>query len=207
MKINIPGPAPWYLRNTSFTDLHWESEQFPVYLIDKFGRKIFGITRYAYLKKVNETTVLVWKENKKRQTIEIAEINLSESSPIVGEVLNRYAGCLFNNETYKKYELETTRDEGTYSIPKIDIDDLCILADFNSQPDTIKEFKQRRAVYDVNFKNGILRIINIRWFNNDDKIDFGYQWITRIQKEKENKYYGDGIRLGSFYMNNKGELI
>jgi hypothetical protein len=175
--------------------------------MDKSERKIFGITRYAYLKKVNETTVLVWNENKKRQKIEIAEISLSESVPIVGEVLNRYAGCLFNNEKYKQYEIETTRDEGIYSIPKVEIEDLCILADFNSQPEAVNDFKQRRAVYDVNFKRGILKIINIRWFNNDDKIDNGYQWITRIEKENDNKYYGDGIRLDPFYMNERGERI
>ena len=34
------------------------------------------------------------------------------------------------------------------------------------------------------------------WFNRDEKIDFGYQWITRAERNiKTNKIHIQGIRL------------
>lgn len=37
------------------------------------------------------------------------------------------------------------------------------------------------------------------WFNQDPKVDFGYQWITRAIRNKNNNHIiGEGIRIGKF---------
>ena len=160
---------------------------------------------YAYIRKMDESNVVVWKENSKLQKIELAKLNLIESDPIVGEALNRYAGCVFNNVKFNKYEIDTRLNAGVHQIPAFDHENECILADYLSQPEQFQDTKMKKAIYDLDFRNGILKIVPIKWFNDDKNIDFGYQWITRIKKENERRYYGDGIRFDPFYMNDKGE--
>ena len=207
MKPEIPGPAPWFLRNCTFRDFVWEQAEFPKFLLDKKGGKIVGVEICAYVKKLSEEKILLWFENEKKQRIEIAKINLLEADPIVGKANNKYAGGLFNNRKFLKYEIATRLGIGCHKIPTADLDNLCMIADFTSLPKEFKGPEMKRAVYDANFREGKLKIVNLKWFNEDGRIDFGYQWVARIDKIGEDTYCGDGVRINPFTMNDKGELL
>jgi hypothetical protein len=46
-----------------------------------------------------------------------------------------------------------------------------------------------------------------KWFNGG-KYDFGYQWITRVQRDpRTGQIVGEGIRLGNFLLDRSGTEI
>jgi hypothetical protein len=58
--------------------------------------------------------------------------------------------------------------------------------------------KMFRAIFAFDFKAGRVTVLPQRWFN-EGSYDFGYQWITRVQREqKTGQIVGEGIRLGNF---------
>lgn len=57
-------------------------------------------------------------------------------------------------------------------------------------------------------RKNLVQIIPQNWFNQDEKIDFEYQWITLVGRNVENRQiHGFGIRLGNFILDESGENL
>jgi hypothetical protein len=58
------------------------------------------------------------------------------------------------------------------------------------------------AITYVNIKSGYAFVYPQDWFNKDESVDFGYQWLTRAIKDPTtNLIHGQGIRLDDFILN------
>jgi hypothetical protein len=56
----------------------------------------------------------------------------------------------------------------------------------------------------LNFNKKIVDIYPQKWFTAD-KFDTGYEWITRITRDKDTgRFIGDGIRIGKFELCDDG---
>ena len=58
-------------------------------------------------------------------------------------------------------------------------------------------------------KCGLTRQVEVfpqDWFN-DGSYDFGYQWITRVNRRVDGSIAGDGIRLGTFELDATNRMI
>lgn len=202
MDSNIPGPAPWYLKDIKFDSCFWEQIPFPKYLIKPLQSKILGVEKYTYIKKLGENRLLAWHDFKKRNSIEFVVLNIKELEEIT-LTPTIFAGCEFISNTHEKIVLDKNFTESEYGITPCDLDSVCVLSD---NTDRFDLSNVDRAIYDIDFRIGKVKVVHIEWFNKGN-IDFGYQWITRIEKISDDKYCGEGFRIDPFYMNNKGQRI
>lgn len=63
------------------------------------------------------------------------------------------------------------------------------------------------ALFIIKPSESTIRVVMQDWFNKG-AYDFGYQWPTRIARDPESgKLFGEGIRLGSFILNEEGNQI
>lgn len=110
------------------------------------------------------------------------------------------------------YDVSTTLHEGTHPISPpaefADIKELLVLADFGPKENSSNHWdKMCRAIFVFDFKAKQVTVLPQKWFN-EGKYDFGYQWITRVQRDtKTGQIVGEGIRLGNFRLDPSGMQI
>lgn len=63
-----------------------------------------------------------------------------------------------------------------------------------------------RAVFVFNWLKRSVTVLPQDWFNSGS-YDFGYQWIARIARTKSGKLIGEGIRLGTFELDDEGRNV
>ena len=78
-----------------------------------------------------------------------------------------------------------------------------VLANYEISTD---QKKMSRAILVFNWIDREVEVFPQEWFNNGN-YDFGYQWITRVARRSDGKIVGDGIRLGSFELDNTNRNI
>jgi hypothetical protein len=66
--------------------------------------------------------------------------------------------------------------------------------------------KAYRAIFVFDWVQRKITILPQDWFN-DGKYDFGYQWIARVARTTTGSIVGDGIRLGSFELDESGKQV
>jgi hypothetical protein len=108
------------------------------------------------------------------------------------------------------FEIPTDVDEGTHAIaPPAAFDNLpevLVLADYGSEKSDHFD-KMYRAIFACDFKARQVTVLPQRWFN-EGRYDFGYQWITRVQREPvTGRIVGEGIRLGYFRLDASGTQL
>jgi hypothetical protein len=66
--------------------------------------------------------------------------------------------------------------------------------------------KVARAIFAFAWKKRRVEVFPQDWFNTGD-YDFGYQWITRVGRREDGTIVGDGIRLGSFELDESNRRV
>jgi hypothetical protein len=107
------------------------------------------------------------------------------------------------------FEFLSTTGEGIHSIsppiPFLELPELLVLADFGSEGSNHFD-KMFRAIFAFNFRMRQVSVIPQQWFN-EGNYDFGYQWITRVQRDEAGQIVGEGIRLGNFRLDQSATQV
>jgi len=88
------------------------------------------------------------------------------------------------------------------------IEEALVLADYCPEGKASNNFDQMcRAIFAFDFGSAQVDVIPQDWFNNGN-YDFGYQWITRVARDrKTGRIFGEGIRLGFFRLDETGRTV
>lgn len=89
-----------------------------------------------------------------------------------------------------------------------DLDELIIVKNLPWIAEPNRKYCGDTALLVLKPKLGVVNVIPQDWFNLNDDIDFGYQWITLAGRNPITKnIHGFGIRLGNFVLDPSGKNI
>lgn len=234
--LTVPGPSPWYLRspwasiNTPRGTWQWAFYDSPTLagmsrLLSPDGDTVLFLDFNCYFQSLTESRVLIWyevgnpeKEQYENPHIVFTILTLPALTPIhdheqaateLRKSKQQIRADGGNSTTFKFF---TTVGEGKHPIsPSTEFNTLpeqLVLADFGAENARSNHYdKMFRAVFAFNFQEKQVTVLPQIWFNQGS-YDFGYQWITRVQREKETgQIVGEGIRLGNFRLDTTGMQV
>jgi len=233
---NPPGPSPWYLRRpearlkTQEGLWTWNFYDGPTLaglsrLVSPKGETVLFVDFNCYIQPLSADRVLIWyesgrREEEKRKTPRIAFTIVSlpalvpfeDPQGAAVEMRAKKDRVRFEGGLPRFYEVATTLNEGTHPISPppefVELPELLILADFGPAEVASNHWdKMCKAIFAVEFKLHQVTVLPQEWFNSG-RYDFGYQWITRVQRDTETgQIIGEGIRLGKFRLDQSGTQI
>jgi len=108
------------------------------------------------------------------------------------------------------FEARTNVGAGVYPIsapePFLGLPEILVLADCGAEASNHVD-TMSQAIFAFDFKGGQVTVLPQRWFN-EGSYDFGYQWITRVQREPASgRIVGEGIRLGNFRLDRSATQV
>jgi hypothetical protein len=238
MKIEptTPGPSPWYLRapwariNTPEGLWTWDFYDDPNLsglsrLLSPHRETVLFVDFHCYIQPLPDSRLLVWYEIGRQEydkdeipKIEFTIIDLVALKPfrddleIAREIRSKKERFRFEGGTPRIYDFSTTVHEGVHRIsppPEFTgLPEVLVLADFGPKEAASNHWdKMCRAIFAFDFKAEQVTVLPQQWFN-EGNYDFGYQWITRVQREpKSGQIVGEGIRLGNFKLDQSGTQI
>jgi hypothetical protein len=224
-----PGPSPWYLRGSSARikvhgqSCSWESYDGPTLsglsrLRTPGGDTLMFVDFYCYVQALNNESLLVWYEVDRGQisprivftlvdcrTLHVLENASSEAA----DIKTKKDKLRFRGGDPVTFEFPTGVNEGRHPISSpMEFDalpEVLALADFG--PLEMQSNEMRRAIFAFDFKSKHVSVMPQRWFN-EGGYDFGYQWITRVQRDpKTGQIVGEGFRIGDFRLDASGTLL
>lgn len=202
---NIPGPSPWYyfenkkIKFSNF-ELTWKfiGEFIPA-LKNKKKETVLILGSYTYCQQIPNNQLIIWYT--KTDEIKLYIIDAEKLSQIK-EPYKKDCPFMVNNSSiihefqfkYLESGQKTFEELKEFSY----IGEIFVLAKYIP----VKENKtgMYQAVYVFNFMEGNIEVYPQNWFNEDESIDFGYQWITRVSRNRKGQLFGDGIRLKKFVL-------
>lgn len=157
------------------------------------------IDSYCYIKPITDNRFLFWI----RGTRKIDLYNAQLLKPIDSKEFNIKRGnlkYLFNCEPTDsiEYHPDLYQIELDFDFPESfkQIDEILQVNDLDGMYKDYKPGMHNTAIVSLRPKINQISIYPQDWFNRDEKIDFGYQWITRAERNiKTNKIHIQGIRL------------
>jgi hypothetical protein len=231
--ITAPGPSPWYLsapwaslRTPQGTWL-WGFYDGPTlaglsYLKTPAGAAVLILDFQYYVLSLPKDRILLWRESGRKresnatpritfQILHLSELRaLPDPQSVADEMRKKKQTIVFEGGNPIAYEFLSNASEGTHAIdpplPFLELPEVLVLADFGSEDGNHFD-KMFRAIFAFDFKARQVSVIPQRWFN-EGSYDFGYQWITRVQREeKTGQIVGEGIRLGNFRLDRSATQV
>jgi hypothetical protein len=231
--LTAPGPSPWYLRapwaplRTSQGTWMWGFYDGPKlaglsYLKTPSEKAVLLLDFNFYVLPLLKDRVLLWYESGRepeastpaRITFLILVLSdlrpLTDLDVVAAEMRSKKERILFEGGSPVSYEYSSNVSAGSHTLappaPFLELPEILVLADYG--PETGNHFdKMFRAIFAFDFKARRVSVIPQRWFN-EGSYDFGYQWITRVQREeKTGRIIGEGIRLGNFRLDQSATQI
>ena len=213
----VPGPTPWYyedgmkiLINKSIYYIHNKRNiDSIICLQNKKKKNILIVGMYVYIQQISEEKLLIWKEINDK--VRILLIDISKLDEIKNREFDEKDSTFYKlNESaiIYKYDLAKLKS-GNHVLQELNKFNLenNILILFNYISDEKNKNEIYRAIYDINFKNNEINVYPQKWFNESDKIDFGYQWITRVSKNENGRIVGSGIRIDDFELDSSNMYL
>ena len=198
------------LVNKSIYYIHHDNSRSYICLQNKNKNNILIVGMYVYIQQVTQEKLLIWREIDNK--VRILLIDISKLDEIKKNLEFDENDSIFYklNESaiIYKYDLAKLKSGNhvLQELNKFNIENnILILSDYI--PDEENENKIYRAIYDINFKNNEINVYPQKWFNESNKIDFGYQWITRVSKNKNGKIVGSGIRIDDFELDSSNMYL
>ena len=233
ISLSVPGPSPWYLRapwaplRTSQGTWTWGFYDGPKlaglsYLKSPSGKAVLLLDFNLYVLPLPKDRILLWYESgREREASPPARITflilaldglrpLADLNAVADEMRTKKDRIIFEGGDPFVYEFSSNVSEGIHTLapppPFLELPELLVLADYG--PEGGNHFdKMFRAIFAFDFKANRVTVIPQRWFN-EGTYDFGYQWITRVQREeKTGQIVGEGIRLSNFRLDQSGTQI
>lgn len=224
-----PFLCPWYFDKTKPTILK-NNQQLTWAFVDKIDDKYVGaltlqdgngdklgiLNAYTYLL-LNKTSdkFLIWTRESKekigfpKMTIELfktADLNpIEDFKKIILEMGDyRESSYYLNASPSDRVEFTLNPDSPIkISFGELfqEFSDFCLVCEIPGLYKDGQESWQNTAITYVNIKSGYAFVYPQDWFNKDETVDFGYQWLTRAIKDPEtNLIHGQGIRLSDFIL-------
>jgi hypothetical protein len=211
LRLSI-GPSPWAFvdRSIIVAGVEYRFDQFKqadgktkgLTILQNSNNEVLLIFNfYNYLHILEDGTTLLWRED---GNIKFDCFHLSSLQQITNPL--ETAINLRENKlgvspipTSQHWEISPRLDEGTrFPIDAPNdwarFEETLVLANY---ADANGYDKMARAIYVFDWHKQQVEVFPQHWFNNGN-YDFGYQWITRVTRQSNGKIIGDGIRLGSF---------
>lgn len=214
--VDVPiGPSPWACRGRSRT-VNGISYRFQdidstgalcgiTALQDSIGRTFLLLDFHCYVDFLDDGSVLLWRQSgdEKNRRIVFDCLNLTSLEPILeprsvaADMRQRKLG-ISPMQRSEHWELSPELEAGTHSLsPPYDwscFAETLVLGDIGES----NYFdKASRAIFAFDWVQRIVQVFPQDWFNTGT-YDFGYQWIARVARRSDGTIVGDGVRLGSF---------
>lgn len=173
---------------------------------------LFDFQYYARI--LDDGTALFWRESgeKNKQRIIFDCFKVSTLKPIpdpltaAREIREKKLG-ISPSESFQGWNFSPQVEAGIYplSVPHdwSRFEETLVLA---SHAETNGYDKMSRAIFVFNWIKQQVEVFPQDWFNAGN-YDFGYQWITRVARRSDGSIIGDGIRLGSFELDETNRRI
>lgn len=231
--LTAPGPSPWYLEapwaqlRTSDGVWTWGFFDGPIlsglsYLKRPSEDAVLLLDFYCYVLPLSNERILVWHESGRQRNanspaqIVFRILHLNELAPLedleaaATEMRAESGRILFHGGNPTAYEFGSSVSEGTHALAPpaqfLDLPELLVIGDYGPQSGNNYD-KMVKAIFAFDFKGRQVSVIPQSWFNQGP-YDFGYQWITRVQREvNTGQIVGEGIRLGNFLLDQSGAQV
>lgn len=202
---NIPGPSPWYYfedKKIKFSDfeLTWKfiSQYIPV-LKNKKKETVLILGSYSYCQQIPNNKLIIWYT--KNNEIKLYIIDAEKLSKIKKPYKDDYPFIVNHSSIIHEFQFNCL-EPGEKIFEELKefsyIGEIFVLAEY--VPVKKNKTGMYQAVYVLNFTEGKIEVYPQNWFNDDESIDFGYQWITRVSRNRKGQIFGDGIRLMDFVL-------
>ncbi len=224
--LRVPlGPSPWAFRNRSAASggiTYHFVETAPgdselggmTSLVDPRGATLLVLNFYCYLRLLADGSALLWRESgdQAQRRVVFDCFRLASLVPVPDPV--SLAAVLHEKELgvapladSEHWELSPYLDAGVHplAVPYdwSRFEETLVLAD---HADTTGQSKMARAILACDWCRRQVEVFPQDWFNTAD-YDFGYQWITRVARRSDGCIVGDGIRLGSFKLDQTNRQV
>jgi hypothetical protein len=219
------GPSPWAFRNRTpvVGGVKYQfQETVPgdgnlagaTSLQNSNGETLLVLDFYCYARILDDGKVLLWRESgeKSERRIVFDSFQLSTlkrvSDPraVATEIRQRKLG-VSPLEFSERWEVSSYLAEGVHPISVSHdwsgFEETLLLSD---HADANGYDKMARAVFAFNWIKRQVEVFPQDWFNTGN-YDFGYQWITRVARRTDGSIVGDGIRLGSFELDETNRKV
>jgi hypothetical protein len=238
MKIlfSAPGPSPWYLRlpgaviNTKEGQWTWDSyddnkRSGICRLISPNKQSVLFLDFQCYVMFLPYDRILIWYESGRDNNeksfipkIVFTILNIhnlkkfSNHKDAAKKLREEKLYILYNGDSASTFIFNSTIDEGIYPIDAPlefkELEEILVLADYGPTKYISNYYdKMFRAIFSFRFNLNEVEVFPQKWFN-EGSYDFGYQWITRVARNKETgRIVGEGIRLGNFELDSSSTQI
>ena len=219
------GPSPWAFGGRSivisgvtyrFRETAPGDNKLPgmTSLQDANGTTLVVLGFYCYARILDDGTVLLWRESgeKAERRIIFDCFRLSDLRPVsdplatASEILEKKLGSAPLPES-QHWEFSPRLEAGIHSLSVPHdwsrFEETLVLSDY---ADADGYEKEARAIFVFNWSKRQVEVFPQDWFNTGD-YDFGYQWITRVARRSDGSIVGDGIRLGSFELDETNRRV
>ncbi len=233
--FTVPGPSPWYLTGpfekikTQAGVWQWkraEDKHYPglSYLTSPSGSAVLVVNFQCYVQLLPGDRILIWHESDRghadalpapaKVVFTILDLDqlmpLADTHATLRDVHARKIQLHFEAGNPQTFEFATSIPEGTHAFSPPSafghIPELLVLADFGSEGRSNWE-RAFRAIFAFDFHSRQVQVMPQAWFN-EGGMDYGYQWITRVQREPATgRIVGEGIRLGNFRLDASGTRV
>jgi len=235
--LTAPGPAPWYLEAPEVSTLRttrgvwtWQTRhradlETTSCLLAPDGSAALLVSLGCYVLPLADDRILVWHERTRPATavagvgrpgVEFTILSLDDLQPLtdrraaVAAMRSSDRPMAFEGGHPVVFEVPTDIGEGVHAMatpPALrDVPEILVLADYGSVSGNHFD-TTFRAIFALDFKAGQVTVLPQRWFN-EGNFDFGYQWITRVQREPATgRIVGEGIRIGYFRLDASGTQL
>jgi hypothetical protein len=216
------GPSPWGFVNHSVT-VQGNSYRFKettagnrnlsglISMQSSDGSTLLILDFYCYARILADGITLLWRETENKIVFE--RFYLSSLQPI-GDPLTTAKTVRKKKLGYsplsisQHWEISPYLSAGTQHSLDIPYDwspfeETLVLTD---HADSNGFDKMARAILAFDWSKRQVEVFPQDWFNQGS-YDFGYQWITRVARRSDGTIVGDGIRLGSFELDESNRQI
>ena len=210
--------SPWYFKdNTPFigNNLKWKhfSNLGMIKLMD--DKNCLGIIgMYCYLKPLNNDYILIWvRGTTKIELYKIQDLQpIQRKNEIINELKDNRQKYYFSCTPIEKIEyfFDLYQTELTYKFPDIfkTVDEIIQVNDIDGIYRDYKDGMHNTAIVILQPKIDRITLYPQDWFNRDETIDFGYQWITRAERNsKTGKIHIQGIGIDEYILDDTNRQI
>ena len=210
--------SPWYFKDyTPYIGLNLKWKHFGnlgmiKLLNDKDCLGMIGM--YCYLKPINDNYFLIWTRGTTR--IELYKIQdlkpIQNENSLINKLKDKKQKYFFNCEPVETidYFFDLYKTEISFDFPDTfkTIDEIIQVNDIDGMYSDYKEGMHNTAIVVLQPKIGRIILYPQDWFNRDETVDFGYQWITRAERNsKTGKIHIQGIRIDEYILDDTNRQI
>ena len=172
------------------------------------------IGMYCYLKPINDDYFLIWTRGTTRlELYKIQDLKpIQNENSLINKLRDKKQKYFFDCEPIEKIEyfFDLYKTEISFDFPDTikTIDEIIQVNDIDGMYSDYKEGMHNTAIVVLQPKIGRIILYPQDWFNRDETVDFGYQWITRAERNsKTGKIHIQGIRIDEYILDDTNRQI